>query len=125
LLLNLRPRLTPQPILQAARRWRPRPRWALHHDLAIDQTHDIASRSGRCPPNTCALASEKNLAPPPVSHTYLPQPIDPTKLIENPFLILSQKCRYIFVGSIDRLHDLDAVDAHPDTQLTGGPRLAI
>jgi hypothetical protein len=120
LLLNLHPRLTPQPTLQAARCWRPRPRWALHHDLAFDQTDDIASRSGRCPfdANRRALASEKDLAPPSVSHTYLSQSINSPKLIENPFLILVQKYRYIIVGSIDRLHDLDAVNAHPDTQLT-------
>jgi hypothetical protein len=121
LLLDLRPRLTPEPNLQAARHWRLRPRWALHHDLAIYQTDKIAPRSG-CRPfdaNTCAFASEKYLAPPPIDHTNLAQPIDPLKLLEDPLPILAQKCRYFLGGSIDWLHDLDAVEAHPNAQLTG------
>jgi hypothetical protein len=93
----------------------------LHHDLAIVQTDKIASRPGQRPldANPCTLAPEKNLASPPVGDTYLAQPIDALKLIEDPLLVLIQECRHIVVGSIDRLHDLDAIDAHPDTQFTG------
>jgi hypothetical protein len=121
LLLDLRPRLASEPILQASRHGCPRPKWTLHHDLAILQSDEIPSRSGQRPfdTNTCELAPEKYLAFPSVGDTYLAQSIDPLKLIEDPFLVLMQECRYIVVGSIERMHDLDSANADPDTELTG------
>jgi hypothetical protein len=112
---------SPQPVFQATRYWCLGARSQPHYDLAIDETDEISAPSGRRLYNAHpgALTAKKDLTSPPLGNTYLPQPVDALKLIEYPFLILIQKSRYLVVGPIDRLHDLDAVDAHPYTQLTG------
>jgi len=88
--LDLRARLTAEPISQTSLDRRHRSHSSTYHYLAIHKAYNVTSRSSRglFDTNFRVLTPKKYLSSAPFGQAYLSQPLHTFELIEDPILIL-------------------------------------
>jgi hypothetical protein len=124
--LDFRSRLLSQPVLEAAYRRGLRPRPPPHDDFPTHEDDTVPSRTGRrrLDAHPRRLPTEKNLANPALlGSPQAAQALYALELSQNPHGVAVQECRHFLTLSRHRLHDVDAVRAHSEAQLSCGSRM--